>query len=90
MNNNANYFEILHLNMISLNNHIDSFSNSLSMMKLNFSIIGLSDHKITLILFSITSLYWVILFCYDETKSTHDGTSFDIADKLSYIKHNNQ
>lgn len=76
--------------MISSNNHIDSFSNSLSMMKLNFSIIGLSDHKITLILFSITSLYWVILFCYDETKSTHGGTSFDIADKLSYIKHNNQ
>ena len=41
-----NHFSILHLNIASLNKHIDGLSNLLSLMKLNFPIIGLSQHKI--------------------------------------------
>ena len=46
VNSKANYFGILHLNIASLNKHIDSLSNVLSMIKFNFPIIGLCEHKI--------------------------------------------
>ena len=41
LNNKVNYIVILHLNIASLNIHADSLSNALSMMKFNFSIIGI-------------------------------------------------
>ena len=43
-----NRFGILYLNIASLNKHINGLSNLLSLMKLNFPIIGLSEHKIGL------------------------------------------
>ena len=46
LNNKGNYLEILHLNIASLNKHIDNLSDVLSMMKFNFPIIGLCDNKI--------------------------------------------
>ena len=46
LNNKVNYFEIPHVNIASLNKHIDILSDVLSKMKFNFPIIGLSEHKI--------------------------------------------
>ena len=46
LNNNANHFGIVHLNIASLSKHNDSLSNVLSMTKFNFPIIGLCEHKI--------------------------------------------
>ena len=46
LNNEVNYFGILHLNRASLSKNIDSLSNFLSIMDLDFSIIGLCEHKI--------------------------------------------
>ena len=43
-----NHFAILHLNTPSLNKYIDGLSNLISLIKLNFPIIGLSEHKIGL------------------------------------------
>ena len=43
-----NHFGILHLNIASLNKHIDGLFNLISLMKLNFPIIGMSEHKIGL------------------------------------------
>ena len=60
-NNKANYFGILHLNKASLNKHIKSLSNALSIIKFDFPIIGLSANS-GQILSSIISLYQVILF----------------------------
>ena len=40
-NNKVNYIVILHLKIASLNIHAHSLSNALSMMKFNFSIIGI-------------------------------------------------
>ena len=88
LNNRANYFGILHLNITFLNKHIYSLSNVLSMMKFNFPIIGLSEHKIR----SNSLINNISLpghtFSYDETKSTHGGTGFYINDKFSCIKRN--
>ena len=46
LNNKGNYFGILHLNIAYLSKHIDSLSYVLSMMKFNFPITGLCEHKI--------------------------------------------
>ena len=61
INNKVNYFWILHLNIASLNKHIDILSSVLSLMNINFPIIGLSQHKIRQILLSIIPPYQVIL-----------------------------
>ena len=88
LNNKANYFGIFHINIAFLNKHIDSLSNVLSMMKVNFPIIGLSEHKFKSNSFINNISLLGYTFCYDETKSTHGGTSFYINDKVSYIKQN--
>ena len=46
LNKKGNYFRILHLNIASLSKHIDSLSYVLSMIKMNFPIIVLCEHKI--------------------------------------------
>ena len=45
LNNKGNYFGILHLNIASLSKHIGSLSYVLSMMKFNFPIMELCEHK---------------------------------------------
>ena len=81
-----NHFGILHLNIASLNKRIDGLSNLISLMKLNFPIIGLSEHKIGL----NTPINNISLpgyaFCFDETKSTHGATGFFINEKYLYTK----
>ena len=55
-------------------------------MKLNFPVIGLSEHKIGW----NTPVNNISLrghvFCSDETKNTHGGTGFFINEKYSYTK----
>ena len=63
-----NHFGILHLNIASLNEHVDGFSNLSSPIKLNFSIIGLSEHKIGLITL-ITYPYQIMAFALMTQKS---------------------
>ena len=76
-----NHFGILHLNMASLKKHADGISNLSSLMKLNFPIIRLSEHKIGL----NTPINNISLpgdaFCCDEIKSTHGGTDFFTNDR---------
>ena len=83
LNNKANYFGIAFLSK-----HIDSLSNVLSMIKFNFPITGLCEHKIRSNYFFNNISLPSYTFCYDETKSTHGGTGFYINDKLSYVKRN--
>ena len=83
LNNKANYFGIAFLSK-----HIDSLSNVLSMIKFNFAITGLCEHKIRSNYFFNNISLPSYTFCYDETKSTHGGTGFYINDKLSYVKRN--
>ena len=74
LNNKANYYEILHQNMPSLNKHIGSLSNDLNIMKINFPIIGLSEQKVRSNAFNNKISLPGYTFCYGETKTTHGGT----------------
>ena len=80
-----NDFGILHLNIASLNKHMNDLQNFLSFFDYKFDIIGLSEHKIS---FNSPSNYNLkgYNFCYNPTTSTHGGTGFFISNKLSYIK----
>ena len=40
-------FSLMHVNIASLNAHIDDLKNVLSRLKTNFDIIGISKHKIS-------------------------------------------
>ena len=55
-------------------------------MKLNFSIISLSEHKIGLNTPNNNISLPSYTFFFDETKSTHGGTDFFINEKYSYTK----
>ena len=70
LNNKANYFGILHLNIASLSEHIDSLSYVLVIMKFNFPIIGLCEHKIRSNSFINNISLPSYTFCYEETKCT--------------------
>ena len=58
------------------------------MIKFNFRITGLCEHKIRSNSFINNISLPGYTFGCDETKSTHDGTSFYINDKFSYVKRN--
>ena len=58
------------------------------MMKFNFPIIRLSEHKIKSNSFIDNISLPGYTFCYDETKSTHVSTGFYINDIFSYLKRN--
>ena len=85
-NINEHHFGILHLNIESLNKHIDGISNLISLTKLNFPIVDLSKHKIRLSnpINNISLPGYV--FCFNETKSNHGGKGFFINEKYSYTK----
>ena len=81
-----NHFCVLHLNVASLNKHIDGLSNLLSLIKWNFQIIGLSEYK-TGLNTPINNLSLPgYAFCFDETKSSHGGTDFFINEKYLSTK----
>ena len=81
-----NHFGMLHLNIASLNKHIEGLSNLLSLMKLDFPFIGFSWHKIGLNTPINNTPLPDYAFCFDETKSTHGGTGFFINKKYFYTK----
>ena len=56
------------------------------MIKFNFRITGLCEHKIRSNSFINNISLPGYTFCYDKTKSTHGGTGFYINDKFSYVK----
>ena len=58
------------------------------MIKFNFSIIGLCEHKIRSNSFINNISLPGYTFCYDKTKSTHGGNGFYINDKFSCVKRN--
>ena len=58
------------------------------MIKFNFLIIGLCEHKTRPKYFINNISLPGYTFCYDETKSTHGSTGFYINDKFPYVKRN--
>ena len=80
-------FGFLHVNIASLNKHFDELSETLSRLKYNFDVIGISEHKITkekLPSNNIT-LPGYEEFIYEPTGTTHGGAGFYIKTGLDYV-----
>ena len=79
-------FGLFHVNIASLNKHIDDLRFILSQLEFNFDIIGISEHKI--LKDTVPSKNIKIAgyeeFIFEPTESTHGGTGFYIKDNLDY------
>ena len=80
-------FGLFHVNIASLNKHIDDLKFILSSLNYNFDIIGISEHKI---LKDTAPSNNITIPGYDEfkfepTETNYGGTGFYIKDNLDYI-----
>ena len=76
---------IMHTNIASLNAHHDELELTLSLIKFDFQIIGITEHKIS----DLTSLSNISIsdyqhFVYTPTKSTHGGTGFYVKNTVNF------
>ena len=80
-------FSLMHVNIASLNAHIDDLRTVLSRLKHSFDVIGISEHKITKD--SLPSNNIEIPgyneFEFEPTCTSHGGTGFYIKNDLDYI-----
>ena len=74
-----------HTNIASISKHIDDLHIALSMLKVNFHIIGITEHKIQNKMDPIVNLDLEGFrpFIY-VTKTSHGGTGFFISDQINY------
>ena len=80
---------ILHTNIASISKHFDDLTTVLSLLKFNFQIIGISEHKIHKS--SESSISNIDLkgyhpFVFGSSETTHGGTGFFIHESLVFIK----
>ena len=86
--NSTTNFSLCHLNIASLDCHINDLKLTLTRLKHKFNIIGISEHKIKSSLrkscnnIDIPGYYD---FEYTPTNSTHGGTGFYIRNDLNFI-----
>ena len=79
---------ICHTNIASLSKHIDELRLTLSLIKKQFQIIGITEHKIQKDCDPIVNidLEGYKPFIFDPTESSHGGTGFFISNSLSHMK----
>lgn len=78
-----NSLGVLHLNVASLNKYLTDLQNFLALMKFQFNIIGISEHKIN----KNNFLHFVLSgydFVYNPCITSHGGTGFFISSDLSF------
>ena len=75
-----------HTNIASISKHIDDLYIALSMLKVNFHIIGITEHKIQNKMGPIVNLDLEGFqpFIYDVTKTSYGGTGFFLSDQINY------
>ena len=83
-------FGTMHVNIASLDAHVDELRTSLSRLKFDFDVIDISEHKIKK---NCTPSNNIDLVGYDEfifepTETTHGGTGFYIKNGHDYIRRN--
>ena len=86
LNNDSSSLGILHTNLASLNKYHEQI---LSLMKVDFQIIGITEHKIK----EVTPISNIKLagyheFIYTPTQTSHGGSGFYIRDSLAFKKRN--
>ena len=89
LNNDSSSLGILHTNLASLNKYHDDMEQILSLMKVDFQIIGITEHKIK----EVTPISNIKLagyheFIYTPTQTSHGGSGFYIRDSLAFKKRN--
>ena len=89
LNNDSSSLGILHTNLVSLNKYHDDLEQILSLMKIDFQIIGITEHKIK----EVTPISNIKLACYHEfiytpTQTSHGGSGFYIQVSLAFKKRN--
>lgn len=79
-------FSVAHLNISSLDKHIDDLRLTISRLKLNFDIIGLSEHKIRKGNQPLNNIHLQGYhpFIFEPTNTTHGGVGFYIREDISY------
>ena len=79
-------FSLMHVNIASLDAHIDDLRTVLSRLKTKFDIIGISEHKISKgkLPSNNIKLPGYNEFIFEPTATTHGGTGFYIKSDLDY------
>ena len=85
--NESNDFSVCHINISSLDKHIDELRLTISRIKHKFDIIGISEHKIPKDgeASNNIKLQGYHDFIFSPTASTHGGTGFYIKNVIDYI-----
>ena len=83
-------FGLFHVNIASLDKHIDDLKLILSLLNYKFDIIGISEHKIVKDTLPSNNIKipGYEEFIFEPTETTHGGTGFYIKDNLDYITRN--
>ena len=81
---------IMHTNLASLNKHIDDLSIVLSLVKFQFDVVGITEHKIQKDTGPISNINipGYHPFLYDPIQTSHGGAGFYIKDTLNYVERN--
>ena len=80
---------ILHTNLASLYKYHDDLEQILPLMKIDFQIIGITEHKIKdLTPISNVKLAGYHEFIYTPTQTSHGGSGFYIRDSLAFKRRN--
>ena len=81
---------LIHTNLASIGKHFDDLNLVISLLKFDFHIIGISEHKIQKEnddnSFSNINLEGYHPFVFDPTETSHGGTGFYVKDSLVYVK----
>ena len=81
---------LIHTNLASIGKHFDDLNLVISLLKFDFHIIGISEHKIQKEnddnSFSNINLEGYHPFVFDPTETSHGGTGFYIKDSLVYVE----
>ena len=83
-------FSLMHVNLASLNAHIDDLRSVLCRLKTEFDIIGISEHKISKdnLPSNNIELPGYSEFIFEPTASTHGGTGFYVKNDLDFFIRN--
>ena len=81
-------FNLCHVNIASLGNHIGDLRLVLSRLKHKFDIIGISEHKINSSPSNNIDLIGYNEFIFEPTETTHGGTGFFIKENINFIERN--
>ena len=77
-------FKLAHVNIASLDNHIDDLRLVLSRLNHKFDIIGISEHKIKIAASNNIDIAGYCSFVFEATATTHGGAGFYIRDNINF------